>query len=393
MSSPLKQLADITLKIGSGATPLGGSDAYHEEGISLVRSLNVYDDGFRLKDLAFLDEVQAERLSNVELASGDVLLNITGASIARCCVVPDDVLPARVNQHVSIIRPDRREIDPFYLRYQLISPEHKEALLRLARAGGSTREALTKAQIEVYRVLVPPLPDQQRIVGKLDAAFAALSEAQAHVERNRANARELFESYLNGVFEGKDGWKVKSLGELGKVSMCKRILKQQTSPTGDIPFYKIGTFGKEPDAFIPKEIYNDFKRKYPYPKKGDVLISASGTIGRGVVFDGEPAYFQDSNIVWIENDESQVLNEYLFQFYKVCDWNPSKGATISRLYNDDLRRVKIAFPSLQEQRKLVSQMVELDAQSRSLEATYQQKLTELAGLKKAVLGAAFRGEL
>jgi type I restriction enzyme S subunit len=239
----------------------------------------------------------------------------------------------------------------------------------------------------------PPLPEQQRIVGKLDAAFAALTEAQAHVERNRANARELFESYLNGVFEGKDGWTEKTLGDLGKVSMCKRILKQQTSPTGDIPFYKIGTFGKVPDAFIPQEIYEDFKRKYQYPKKGDVLISASGTIGRGVVFDGEPAYFQDSNIVWIENDESQVLNEYLFQFYKVCDWNPSKGATISRLYNDDLRRIKISFPSLKEQRRLVDHMVQLDEETRQLETTYQQKLSELAGLKKAVLGAAFRGEL
>ncbi|HQZ43524.1 MAG TPA: restriction endonuclease subunit S, partial [Flavobacteriales bacterium] len=148
-----------------------------------------------------------------------------------------------------------------------------------------------------------------------------------------------------------------------------------------------------PDAFIPKEIYQEFKKKYPYPKKGDVLISASGTIGRGVVFNGQPAYFQDSNIVWIDNNEEQVLNEYLYQFYKVCDWNPSKGATISRLYNDDLRRIKISFPSVHEQKKLVAHMVELDAQTQVLETTYDQKLSELEELKKSILGAAFNGQL
>ena len=258
---------------------------------------------------------------------------------------------------------------------------------------GTAQPQITRTSLSPIPISFPPLPEQQRIVTKLDAAFAALAEAQAHVERNRANARELFESYLNGVFEGKEVWEETTLGELGRVCMCKRILKEQTTATGDIPFYKIGTFGKAPDAFIPKEIYEEFRRKYPFPKKGDVLISASGTIGRGVVYDGEPAYFQDSNIVWIDNDEEHVLNEYLFQFYRVCDWNPTKGATISRLYNDDLRKVRITFPSIPEQRKIVAQMIELDAQTQALESTYQQKLLELEGLKKGLLGAAFRGEL
>ncbi|WP_165850810.1 restriction endonuclease subunit S [Chryseobacterium sp. 5_R23647] len=152
-------------------------------------------------------------------------------------------------------------------------------------------------------------------------------------------------------------WEVKKLGDIGKASMCKRIMKHETSTEGEIPFYKIGTFGKKPDAYIPSKLYESYRSKYSFPKKGDILISASGTIGRRVIYDGEPAYFQDSNIVWIDNDESQVLNKYLYKFYGFCNWNPSKGATISRLYNDDLRNILLPFPSsISEQQKIVEKL-------------------------------------
>ncbi len=117
----------------------------------------------------------------------------------------------------------------------------------------------------------------------------------------------------------KKDWEIKKLGELGKISMCKRILKKQTLPIGDIPFYKIGTFRKTPNAYISKEVYEEYRAKYSFPKKGDILLSASGTIGRCVTYDGKPAYFQDSNIVWIDNNEKKVLNEYLYKFYGFCD--------------------------------------------------------------------------
>jgi type I restriction enzyme, S subunit len=171
------------------------------------------------------------------------------------------------------------------------------------------------------------------------------------------------------------------LGEIGRVSMCKRILKQQTSPSGDIPFFKIGTFGKTPDAFIPKDIYEEFKEKYSFPKKGDVLISASGTIGRRVIYDGKPAYFQDSNIVWIDNNEELVLNEFLFQFYGACDWNPSKGATISRLYNDDLRKIEISFPSLSEQKTQTAIIVKLRKHIEGVAECCEQELSHASRTK------------
>ena len=173
------------------------------------------------------------------------------------------------------------------------------------------------------------------------------------------------------------GWEIKKLGEVGKVCMCKRILKKQTSETGDIPFYKIGTFGKKANAFISKEVYEEYRSKYSFPKKGDILISASGTIGRRVIYDGKPAYFQDSNIVWIDNDEKEVLNKYLYKFYGHCDWNPSKGATISRLYNDDLRNIPIPIPPLPEQKRIVAIL------DRAFEAIDQAKANAEQNLKNA----------
>lgn len=238
------------------------------------------------------------------------------------------------------------------------------------------------------------LYEQKRIVAKLDKYFEAIDKARANVEKNLNNAKELFQSKLNEVFSQKgDGWVEKKLGEIGKVSMCKRIYKNQTSDIGEIPFYKIGTFGKEPNAFISKTLYNGYKSNYSFPKKGDILISASGTIGRRVKYDGMPAYFQDSNIVWIDNNEKLLSNDFLDYFYAICDWQPSRGATISRLYNDDLRKITIAFPSLEVQKDLVLIFNEMNQQAQKLETLYKQKVDALDELKKSVLQKAFEGEL
>ena len=244
-------------------------------------------------------------------------------------------------------------------------------------------------------VTLPPLPEQQRIVDLLDEAFEGIATAKANAEKNLQNAHALFESHLQSVFtqRGK-GWIETTLGKIGKVSMCKRIFKEETTATGDIPFYKIGTFGKEPDAFIPSQTYNEYRAKYSFPKKGAVLISAAGTIGRRVRYNGEPAYFQDSNIVWIDNDEKQALNDYLYHFYGACDWNSTKGTTISRLYNDNLRRIVFAFPKLlQEQHRIVAQLDALTEETQRLTRLYERKLAALEALKKSLLHQAFSGEL
>ena len=141
--------------------------------------------------------------------------------------------------------------------------------------------------------------------------------------------------------------------------MCRRIFKEQTSESGDIPFYKIGTFGGEADAFISKELFEEYKAKYPYPKKGDILISASGSIGRTVEFTGENEYFQDSNIVWLNHDE-HLDNSFLKWFYSVVKWVGIEGSTIKRLYNDNILNTVITLPSVAEQKKIGSYFANLD---------------------------------
>lgn len=158
-----------------------------------------------------------------------------------------------------------------------------------------------------------------------------------------------------------EDWEVSSLSDVGEIKMCKRILKFQTSDKGDIPFYKIGTFGKVADAYISRELYEEYLQKYNYPKKGDILLSAAGTIGRTVVFDGKPSYFQDSNIVWINNDESLILNSLLYYIYDRVSWVTESG-TIPRIYNGIVHSIKFAHPtSLVEQEKIAKALSDVDA--------------------------------
>lgn len=152
---PIFKLKDISQKIGSGFTPRGGDSNYIEEGIAFIRSMNIYNNTFKKENLAYIDEFLANQLSQVELFSGDLLLNITGASVARCCTVPDNILPARVNQHVCIIRQCR--ISNVFLEYCLTNESYQEYLLLLSNKNGATREALTKSQVENLEVIFPPL--------------------------------------------------------------------------------------------------------------------------------------------------------------------------------------------------------------------------------------------
>lgn len=197
-------LKALTTKIGSGATPRGGHASYKPEGTSLIRSLNVHDLGFSYPKLAFLDEAQARDLANVEVQRGDVLLNITGASVARCCVVPDNVLPARVNQHVSIIRPIAERLNSKFLHYLLISKPYKDKLLQTGAEGGATRQAITKAQLQEFSIAYPAsIREQTDIVAKLDATLAKTQQLEAVYQRKSDALVALKESLLRAAFSGE----------------------------------------------------------------------------------------------------------------------------------------------------------------------------------------------
>ena len=188
--------------------------------------------------------------------------------------------------------------------------------------------------------------------------------------------------------EFSDEWEEKKLGEFGKISMCKRIMKDQTTLTGDIPFYKIGTFGKKADAYIDKKLFEEYKEKYSFPKKGDILLSASGTIGRTVIYDGKPAYFQDSNIVWIATNEKIILNSFLNYLYSNIKWT-TENTTIARLYNDNLANMKVNIPFYQEQEKIANFLSSID---KKISLT-EEKLELFREYKKGVMQKIFSQEL
>ena len=154
-------------------------------------------------------------------------------------------------------------------------------------------------------------------------------------------------------------WEQRKLGDLGSVSMNRRIFKEQTTATGDVPFYKIGTFGGVPDAFISRNLFEEYKSKYPYPKIGDILISASGSIGRTVEYTGKDEYFQDSNIVWLSHDD-RLDNTFLKVFYAIVKWSGIEGSTIKRLYNDNILNTEIELPSVNEQQMIGKFFYKLD---------------------------------
>lgn len=185
-------------------------------------------------------------------------------------------------------------------------------------------------------------------------------------------------------------WEVKRLGEIGEPLMCKRVLKHQTSEQGDIPFYKIGTFGKTPDAYITRSLFESLRSKYPFPHKGDCLISAAGTIGRVVVYNGEDAYFQDSNIVWIDNDESVVTNEYLALCYALMKWQSEDGGIISRLYNANLKAQIIVCPPIPEQHRIAEALCEVDKLIESLDEQIEKKRLIAKGVAHDLLSGKKR---
>jgi len=247
----LVALQAITSKIGSGATPRGGKESYKADGIPLIRSLNVYDFCFEKDDLAFIDAEQARQLDNVTVEQDDILLNITGASVARCCLVPNGLVPARVNQHVAIVRTIKTVADPHFVFYSINSPQHKQRLLTLAQ-GGATREALTKQTIEKFEIPLPSVPVQQRIASILSAYDDLIENNTRRIKILEDMAQMLYrEWFVNFRFPGQQkvkiveselgpipkGWTAKCVTDAVFVNPTTKVPKE-----GVKPFVPMGTW-------------------------------------------------------------------------------------------------------------------------------------------------------
>lgn len=293
----------------------------------------------------------------------------------------------KVIYHYHIWKIELSEALEKYFAVQLLEKD-KQAIL--SDKNGSTMVHITKKGMEEKEVILPNDFNEQRKIGDyLEKLDHLITLHQRKCEQTKKLKKYMLQNMFpqNGEkvpqirFEGfTDVWEQRKFGDLGSVSMCKRIFKEQTSAEGDIPFYKIGTFGGEPDAFISKELFEEYKEKFPYPEVGDMLISASGTIGRTVEYTGENAYFQDSNIVWFKHG-ARVDNSFLKCIYSFVKWSGIEGSTIKRLYNDNFLKTEFWLPQIEEQKKIGSYFASLD----HLITLHQRKLDHLKELKKGLL--------
>ena len=193
---PISKLKLLTTKIGSGATPKGGKQSYKKEGITLVRSMNVHDGEFVYKNLAYIDTAQSHDLDNVELQPKDVFINITGASVARSCVIPDNILPGRVNQHVAIIRCKENLLNYIFLNRLFLNSSFKQKLLAMGQAGGATRQALTQEQLKKLNLILPPIELQNEF-----ASFVQqVDKSKVAIQKSLDETQTLFDSLMQKYF-------------------------------------------------------------------------------------------------------------------------------------------------------------------------------------------------
>jgi type I restriction enzyme S subunit len=255
------KLKDLTTKIGSGATPTGGDNSYKIEGISLIRSQNVLDFQFSYDGLAFIDDEQAEALRNVTVQREDVLLNITGDSVARVCKVPEKILPARVNQHVAIIRSNKEKLDSDYLLYYLQAK--KEHLLSISEIG-ATRRALTKSMIEDFDLIIPPLPEQQFIASILSSLDDKIDLLHRQNKTLEALAETLFRQWF--VEEAEEGADNGKLGDIADINPTYQLKKGELSSYLEMSNVSTSTFN--PEGWYKREFSSGMKFQ-----NGDTLIA------------------------------------------------------------------------------------------------------------------------
>ena len=295
----------------------------------------------------YVTEERYKQDLKIQLKNGDILITKDG-TLGKVAQVKGLEMPATLNGGVFVVRCKDGSLENRFILHYLLS-NHFQSVVEQQKTG-STISHLTQTLFSRLMIPIPPLEIQREIVRILDNFTELTAELTARQKQYAFYRNKLL------TFGKTEGARIERipLGDICSICMCKRILKSQTNTVGGVPFYKIGTFGKKADSYISQETFDEYRSKYNFPKKGDVLISATGTIGRTVVYDGEPAYFQDSNIVWIDNDESIVLNSYLRYCYELKPWKVSSGGTIQRLYNDNIAKAVITVPPLDVQSRIVN---------------------------------------
>lgn len=339
---------------------------------------------------AYISEELYEKLSNAsgKLEEGDVLVT-GGGSVGNPYIVPNNE-PLYTKDADLLWIKNQGRFYPYFLYEYFFSPTFRIYLSNISHVGTIAHYTIT--QLSETPISLPDIEEQIKVGEYFESLDRLITLHQRKCEETKKLKKYMLQKMFpqNGKrvpeirFAGfTDDWEQRKFEDVGSVAMCKRIFKEQTSDEGEVPFYKIGTFGSEPDAFISRELFNEYKTKYQYPNKGDILISASGSIGRTVEFTGRDEYFQDSNIVWLKHG-NEIDNSFLKVLYSVIEWS-CEGSTIKRLYNDNFLKTEFMLPKIDEQIKIGNYFSNLD----HLITLHQRKYEELQKIKKFMLQNMF----
>ncbi|MEY4538600.1 MAG: hypothetical protein RLZZ306_357 [Bacteroidota bacterium] len=319
------------------------------------------------------------------------IYSLIGRQGALCGNITLATSKFHATEHAVVVTPDKG-VDTIWLFHLL-------RYLNLNQyATGQAQPGLSVENLGKVKIFIPKFElEQQKIadcLSSLDELIQAQSQKLLALKTHKKGLmQQLFPAEGETVpklrfpeFVDDGDWEEKVLGDIGDVFMCKRIFAEETNSTKGIPFFKIGTLGKEPDAFISEELFIEYKSKYNYPKKNEILITCSGTVGKCIVYNGEDAYFQDSNIVWISNPNLIIRNDLLFYMLSNVNWGQLNSTTIIRIYGSDLRNLSLKYPFNQlEQQKIAECLSSLDEQ---IEAQ-SQKIAALKLHKKGLMQQLF----
>ena len=340
------------------------------------------------KDIPQVGIEDLKRMSSYTLTKDDIVFSRVG-SVDINALVTVRQKGWLFSGRVLRVRPFK-QTDSLYLHYGLLKHSVRSDIV--SRAVGLTMASINTKILGETELSLPPLNEQHSIASALTSIDNLISSLGKLIEKKKNIKQGAMQQLLTGkirIKEFNEPWVEKKLGDIGSLAMCKRIFQEETSEKGDVPFYKIGTFGQQADAYITKGKYEQFKQMYRFPQKGDVLISAAGTIGRTVIYNGEPAYFQDSNIVWLAHNGKYITNNFLFYIYQRTDWN-TEDTTIARLYNNNFNNTCIHFPSsITEQQAIANILSKMDNEITALET----KKTKYEAIKQGMMQQLLTGKI
>ncbi len=367
-------------EIITGSTPSTSEPKYYGGDKMFVSPADISDERYIYSTKTTLSEEGFSKTRHIK--ENSILFVCIGSTIGK---VAQNKFECATNQQINSIIPYEEYTND--LIYSILENDSSKIA---SIAGNQAVPIINKTLFSSVLVNIPPTPEEQQKIAdclsSLDELLEAHTQKLGTLKRHKkVLLQQLFPAEGKTLpqlrfpeFKDAGEWEEEKLGDIGDVLMCKRIFSYETNDKQGIPFFKIGTLGSKPDAFINRELFIEYKEKYNFPRKGEVLITCSGTVGKCFIYDGEDAYYQDSNIVWIDNPKLKVSNNFLYYYLDNYNWSKLNSTTITRIYGADLRGITIVFPDDElEQQKIIDSLTTVDelitAQSEKIEALKAHK--------------------